>query len=57
MLGQAMPGRFSASENISKLDMMFDPIGYLNKEMDKKRGKLQSQEYFPPPINCHPPTQ
>jgi hypothetical protein len=36
MLSQPMPGRFSAQENIKKLDMMFDPIGFLNKEMERK---------------------
>ena len=33
---------------------MFDPIGYLNKELDKKRIKLQSQEYFPTQMSNNP---
>lgn len=30
-----MHGRYSAQE-LNKLDMMFDPIGYLNKERERK---------------------
>jgi hypothetical protein len=43
-LSQPINGRFSAQENLSKLDMMFDPIGYLNKEMDKKKQIQQGHE-------------
>jgi len=54
LLSQALPGRISAQDNLGKLDIMFDPIGYLNKELDKKRVKLQSQEYFPTQMSNNP---